>query len=466
MPRLGRSRFALLLPTGLLLAGLFGLTGVGSEPSCPAASASDAARVAVEPRSDNVLVADVTVVLNAADCPTALGAAELRTGRLPAALQRLQNHASGRVSVPLVLMDASAPGGRGGRWLTAFDPEGRLVWYYTIPERIRQAAANHPASGVVRLGNGNLLYQIRDFGVEEVSPDGRSVRVVEMDGSQIHHDLIQLEDGRVLFIGVEERVIDDTANGGPPIWRVWGDTLDVLDLDTREWKQAWSTFDAFDPFPRVPDRWRHLDRVEMDMPSIWEWTHANAIYFGRRGNLLLSFRHLDQVISLSPGFETVEWRLGGPDSSFTFPDPADQFYGQHTASELPNGNILLFDNGNFRPEGPYSRALELELDFGTMTARKVWEYRPQADVYAHRLSSATRLPNGNTLVNFGFRGDGPDQPPVIVEARPDGTAAWELTPRLPGVRTVSYRAYPWPTLGGELQVEPTGLTGLAAVGGR
>nr|MBA2448748.1 aryl-sulfate sulfotransferase [Chloroflexota bacterium] len=273
-------------------------------------------------------------------------------------------------------------------------------------------------------------------------------------------------DGRVLFIGVEERVIDDTANGGPSIWRVWGDTLDVLDLDTREWKQAWSTFDAFDPFPRVPDRWRHLDRVEADMPSIWEWTHANAIYFGRRGNLLLSFRHLDQVISLSPGFETVEWRLGGPDSSFTFPDPADQFYGQHTASELPNGNILLFDNGNFRPEGPYSRALELELDFGTMTARKVWEYRPQADVYAHRLSSATRLPNGNTLVNFGFRGDGPDQPPVIVEARPDGTAAWELTPRLPGVRTVSYRAYPWPTLGGELQVEPTGLTGLAAVGGR
>ncbi|MBA2449752.1 MAG: hypothetical protein H0V51_17150, partial [Chloroflexi bacterium] len=66
MPRLGRTRFALLLPTGLLLAGLFGLTGVGSQPSCPAASASDAARVAVEPRSDNVLVADVTVVLDAA----------------------------------------------------------------------------------------------------------------------------------------------------------------------------------------------------------------------------------------------------------------------------------------------------------------------------------------------------------------------------------------------------------------
>ena len=101
-----------------------------------------------------------------------------------------------------------------------------------------------------------------------------------------------------------------------------------------------------------------------------------------------------------------------------------------------------------------------------MTARKVWEYRAQPDVYAQRLSSATRLPNGNTLVNFGFRGGGPDQPPVIVEARPDGTAAWQLTPRLPGVRTVSYRAYPWPTLSGELQVEPTAVADATRAGGR
>ena len=39
---------------------------------------------------------------------------------------------------------------------------------------------------------------------------------------------------------------------------------------------------------------------------------------------------------------------------------------------LPNGHVLLFDNGNFKPEeegGQYSRALELGFD--TMEGRKV-----------------------------------------------------------------------------------------------
>ena len=82
---------------------------------------------------------------------------------------------------------------------------------------------------------------------------------------------------------------------------------------------------------------------------------------GRRGKY--SFRHADQVISLSPDFKTIEWRLGGPGSSFSFPDPSDVFHGQHGVLELPNGHLTMFDNGNYRPEGEYSRALELELDF-------------------------------------------------------------------------------------------------------
>lgn len=111
----------------------------------------------------------------------------------------------------------------------------------------------------------------------------------------------------------------------------------------------------------------------------------------------------------------------------------------------------MFDNGNFRPEGDYSRALELELDFQTMTARRVWEYRHQPDILAVSQSSATRLPNGNTLVNFGNR-DFPDEPVVVVEATPDGDATWQLDVRIAGRRASSYRAYPLSSLAGETSV--------------
>jgi hypothetical protein len=113
----------------------------------------------------------------------------------------------------------------------------------------------------------------------------------------------------------------------------------------------------------------------------------------------------------------------------------------------------MFDNGNFRPEGEYSRGLELELDFAAMTARKVWEYRHQPDIYSDRISNVLRLPNGNTLVNFGFQ-ELPDDPVVLVEARPDASIAWDLTLRLDGQRLSRYRAYPLTTIGGEVAVEP------------
>ena len=104
----------------------------------------------------------------------------------------------------------------------------------------------------------------------------------------------------------------------------------------------------------------------------------NTLSLGPRGNYLLSSPNLSTIYSIDGETGEVEWRLGGQRSDFEFIDAADRFYFQHTSYELPNGNILLFDNGGsedlgvVRPSeyGTYSRGLELELDFETMTARR------------------------------------------------------------------------------------------------
>ena len=179
-----------------------------------------------------------------------------------------------------------------------------------------------------------------------------------------------------------------------------------------------------------------------------EWTVANSLSIGPRGNYIVSFLTLRQVISISPDFKRVEWALGGPNSDYIFRDPADRPYGFHTASELPNGNILVFDNGTRRPDeegGEYSRVIELVLNSYDLTVTKAWEYRPDPDIFARIQSSAYRLENENTLVNFDT------DPRVIVEVAQDGTEVWNLT--IGGPRRVrGYRAYAHESIMGETRV--------------
>ena len=173
------------------------------------------------------------------------------------------------------------------------------------------------------------------------------------------------------------------------------------------------------------------------------------------GTVLVSFRHLDQVVSIAPDFRSIRWRLGGPGSDFTFPDPRDKFYHQHTASQIPNGNILLFDNGNGRPKtegGEYSRGLELELDFGRMTARKVWEFRYNPDIFAGCCSIVYRLDNGNSLLVFGLNAvDVCCRPFTIIEVNPLGNVVWEVQ-HLSAGKFSQYRVYPSDSVMGEVRV--------------
>ena len=186
-----------------------------------------------------------------------------------------------------------------------------------------------------------------------------------------------------------------------------------------------------------------------------DWSHADSLDIGPDGSVLVSLRNLDQVVLLEPDFDSIRWRLGGPGGQFDFPDPADRFYHAHDASLVSGGNVLLFDNGNHRPGsegGQYSRALELKLDVESMTATKVWEYRLEPDMFSVCCSSATRLPNGNTLVLFGSN-FAPDccRPFFIVEVDTAGDAVWavqHISPNKPN----QYRVYPAGSIMGETPV--------------
>jgi hypothetical protein len=378
---------------------------------------------------------------------------EVMTGPLPVQLQRLQVDATGEPSLSLTLMDLRPPG-EPGRWLVALDRAGQVVWYYPIPPEMSPdttgnlgQATGNLGHAVVQRANGNLLYLAPGWGIDEITPTGELVQRFKPErkpASQPHHDLLELADGRILYLASEDRFIKTRAVPGAEE-RVRGDALVLADRASGETRVVWSTFDLYDPQER-PSQYadqRSENRID--------WTHSNSISLGPRGNVLISVRYLDQIVSLAPDLARVEWRLGGLGSSFSFPDPTDRFYSQHSASEPSTGHILLFDNGNFRPDDEYSRGLELELDLTTMTARKIWELRHDPDIYSDRIGNALRLPGGNTLVNFGFP-VAPSDPVTLVEATPDGRTVWEQRLSFRGWPTSRYRAYSLSSLAGEREI--------------
>ena len=373
------------------------------------------------------------------------GGGSFTTGPLPEALERLEFTIQGRPTPELILFDLQD---NPDSYFVMIDQDSNVVWYH----RNEDSDPEQPTSirAIRQKPNGNFVYWEggptgRRFNccLKEITPIGKLVdRLVNNEVDKfVHHDLLILPDDKVLYVAHEIVEIDDTANGGTTSTQVLIESLREWDQSNHMTREIWNSLDHYSTDTRV--RWQG-DPVS--------WLHTNSLNIGPRGNYILSLRAINQIVSISPSGQSIEWRLGGPDSSYDFEDPTDRFYGQHTATELPNGNIILFDNGNDRPEedgGEYSRALELTLNTYELVAKKVWEYRPDPDLYAGSRSSAYRLETGNTLVNFETNDS--DPPRVIVEVAPDGTEVWKLEMRSESVRN-SYRAYPYESVWGETRV--------------
>ena len=381
---------------------------------------------------------------------------EFTTGALPGVLATMASQTSGESSLGLILSDykVNFSDGRAEKYIVMMDALGRIVWHYAS---YKNPTADSGLGTIRALPNGDLMYMVRGTCVCRITPLGDTVSefVVPFENDKPHHDFLPLEDGRLLYPSVYSFAFDNSADGGDAETRVGVDTINLHDPATGGIERVWDPMDFWDM--RDPGQGRPWMRAD--------WLHINSLSESADGGYILSLRNLDQIVSLSPDFKTVKWRLGGADSDFDFPDPADRFTKQHAASQLPNGNILVFDNQARLPEeeggGYYSRALELSLDFESETAVKAWEFSPEPRIYSAAISSAYRLDNGNTLVNFGHSEDFASIPIAIVEADAQGREVFRLESIDPPAAEISrksprrYRAYAGPkSIMGETMLRP------------
>ncbi len=196
----------------------------------------------------------------------------------------------------------------------------------------------------------------------------------------------------------------------------------------------------------------------------FDWAHLNsATYVGPNhwydegdkrfapDNIIISSREAS-FIAIVARDGSIVWQLG-PDFSVS-PElrALQQIIGQHHAHMIPEGlpgagNLMVFDNGGpsgygspspiaLKGTGIYARATSRVLEINPVTLQLVWSYRSPT-FFATNISSAQRLPNGNTLIT-----EGPDG--RLFEVTRDGTIVWEYVfPLFSGPRSTNsvYRAY-------------------------
>jgi len=138
------------------------------------------------------------------------------------------------------------------------------------------------------------------------------------------------------------------------------------------------------------------------------------------GNVLICIRNLDFVGVIDMPTGEIVWGWG--------PGELDH---PHEPSLLPNGNILVFDNGFFRG---WSRVVE----YDPVAEEIVWEYKADDvyDFYSRGRGGCQKLPNGNVLITESVKGR-------AFEVTPDGDVVWNFLNPVRGHRRrgTLYRTY-------------------------
>lgn len=135
----------------------------------------------------------------------------------------------------------------------------------------------------------------------------------------------------------------------------------------------------------------------------FDYAHGNSIDLDQDGNLIVSLRNTSTVCKIDRVNRTgnILWRLGGEESSFLMVDD-EYFNAQHYARVLPNGHIGMYDNGNLRWPGRYSRAAEYELNPVAETAELVWEYDADRNIFASAIGNAQWINDDLILIGWGY----------------------------------------------------------------
>ncbi len=292
------------------------------------------------------------------------------------------------------------------------DSFGDIRWYldYTSNPILNQLFYD---CGINRLQNGNFRFaDTYTNKIYEVDFFGNIINTWGLGGYLFHHDIYEKPNGNFLVTvtkpgsthpdgvsTIEDYIIEIDRSSGA-ILNTWD-----LKQSLNEYRQVLST----DPT---------------------DWIHTNGLVYDSTDNTIIVSGRVQGVFKLTYSNQ-VKWVLGphrgwgpnnvGQDLSKLLLTPLDSTgaaitdtsvlngwtnspsfewnWYQHSPQLIPNGDLMVFDNGatrNYNPNAAvhYSRAVEYRINETNMTVQQIWEYGKEngSSTFSQIVSSVKYLP--------------------------------------------------------------------------
>ncbi|SDS35809.1 Arylsulfotransferase (ASST) [Polaribacter sp. KT25b] len=216
--------------------------------------------------------------------------------------------------------------------------------------------------------------------IEELDDNNKVVWSIERfsDASTFHHDFKEIDANTIIALSWELREYNNSD--------YWNELIVMIDKTDNSVIWNWS---AMDDGGIVPE---NKDKVD--------YLHFNSIDY-KNGEILISSKNKNTLYIINKESKKITKSLTADET----------LVGQHDATFLENGNILVFNNN---AETNKSAILEItKLDV------VVWEY--SNSFYSDHISGVQRLDSGNTLICSGVEGQ-------FIEVTEKGEEVWSYIP--------------------------------------
>lgn len=303
------------------------------------------------------------------------------------------------------------------------DERGNIRWYLDFAEDTDLTTLRYD-NGIERLKNGNFYFgDINSNQIYEVDVFGDIVNTWGLSDHIFHHNVQEKKNGN--FLVTTSKTGSIHKNGRSTI----EDFVIEIDRQTGSIVREWDLKQSLDENRTV---------LAGTFGDPVDWFHGNAIIENKHGGILVSGRtqgyvsldnsnQVEWIVSTHNDWDTNRRGeslapyllqpltssgqvisdtnvLNGFQNSSDFSWP---WYG-HAPFFMPNGNLMVFDNGDNRNYGNssnYSRAVEYEIDEPNRTIKQVWEYGRNrgTETFGQYVSDVDYLPQtGNILFSPGF----------------------------------------------------------------
>lgn len=279
-----------------------------------------------------------------------------------------------------------------------YDYQGECRWYLS----------DTFVFDIKRISNGRFLLGSARFlekpytvtGVVEMDMIGKVYKEFRIPGGY-HHDQLEMEDGNIMILtqDFERGTIEDLCV--------------LVDRNTGEIIRKWDIQSVLPQSVGKSGSWTPHD-----------WFHNNAVWYDKKTNSLsFSGRHQDIIINIDYETSKLNWMLGDPegwpqelvDQYFFTPVGDGEFnwqYEQHACLITPEGDVMAFDNGQYRAKEAskyikngenFSRGVRYHIDTEKMTIEQVWQYGKErgAEFFSPYICNVEYYADGHYLVHSG-----------------------------------------------------------------